>query len=168
MMVRTPRLRTILDLFDPSFDCAPGIPWRPRGAVAFMGLGNAGYEDGDMHVTTESTDARWRRLQFLLGADDLRFVDGVDAERLELKDELQALQAAPVDRAAHARDTRTADKRKLCEDAINGTRAWLNDHGPSERVSHLLEHLGKHKEFYGYSELPSREYVKAMLKEQGL
>ena len=32
------RLVTLLDLHDPSFDCAPGQVWRPRGLKVFNGI----------------------------------------------------------------------------------------------------------------------------------
>ena len=121
-----------------------------------------------MHVTEPSTEVRGQWLQRRLTPDDYRFVTDLDEQRLALQAELERLQAAPVDRMAHARDARSADKRALVQQAIANTRAWLEVHGVHERVAHVLDHLVKNRDLYGFTELPSRKYIKRMLKEQGL
>ena len=114
-----------------------------------------------MNTTAESTATDDATLRLLLPS-------ALAARVLAYEDELQALQAAPADRMAHARDAKSAAKRKLCEDAIANTRAWLEEHKPYERVAHVREHLEKNQELYGFAELPSKRYVKRMLREQGL
>lgn len=142
-----------------------------------MGLGN-GYEDGDMQLTAESTIAddqeRARREGSVLWAktkpllDKAERADALEAQVQELQAELEQTKAAPVDRMQHARDSRTEDKQALCNRAITDTLAWLEARGAHVRVSHVLEHLKDNQDIYKYSELPSRRYIKKMLKAIGL
>ena len=114
-----------------------------------------------MKTTAESTATDDATLRLLLPS-------ALAARVLAYEDELQAAQAAPVDRIAHARAERTEAKQALCNQAITDTLAWLEARGAHVRVAHVLEHLKNNQDIYKYSELPSRRYVKKMLKAQGL
>lgn len=93
-----------------------------------------------------------------------------------LLDRLDELQAAPVERMAHAREVTIAEKKAIKQarealvfQAITDMRPGLELEASRDRVGKVLQRLTNQKGLnYHFDELPPRKVVKAVLKTQGL